>query len=135
MTISRRKFLGRSSVLGVAALVPMTVRAVAPSSLAGGIDHLSRLTRDSFTANLNSTFEIQISALNSQQLVLTDVVSGAPSRECEPFVITLAGDGEPFKQGTYTMSHHRLGSFPLFLVPAGTSNKTVKYQAVFARLR
>lgn len=137
MTISRRKFLGRSSVLSVAALLPLTVRARAnagSSSLADGLELLGRLTRESFAENVNTTFELQVSAMNVQQLELKSVSRKTRSKHHETFDLVFAGKEKPFGQGTYLVEHSRLGSFPLFVVPIGSGKVGALYQAVFMRL-
>jgi len=137
MTISRRKFLGRSSVLSVAALLPLTVRARAnagSSSLANGLELLGRLTRESFAENLNTTFEVQVSAMNIQQLELISVSKKTRSKHYEMFDLVFAGKGNQFGQGTYLVEHRVLGSFPMFVVPIGSGKAGASYQAVFTRL-
>jgi hypothetical protein len=141
MTISRRKFLGRSSVFSLAALFPLTSHArqsaaVSATLGAAGHDLLSRLTSESFSENLNTTFEIQVSALNAQELELIEVSKKRAGRSTEAFdVFFLGPKKKKFTQGTYMIRHARMGTFPLFVVPVGNGNHGVCYQAVFSRLR
>ena len=141
MAISRRTFLGRSSVLGIAAVFPLTSHArhnagVSSSLNAAQHDLLSRLTSESFSKDLNTNFEIQVSALNAQELELIEVSKKKVHRNTESFDVLFCGNKEnQFTQGTYTIHHPRLGSFPLFVVPVGNGKNGVFYQAVFSRMR
>ena len=139
MTISRRMFLGRSSVVGLAALFPLSAHAgrnAGSSTLdAGGKELLIRLSRESFSENLNSTFRIQVSALNIQELELIEVSKKRTSDMSEAFDVVFRGPTEaPFKQDTYMIHHARMGNFPLFVVPIANGKKGIFYQAVFNRL-
>lgn len=139
MTISRRMFLGRSSVVGLAALFPLSAHgrnAGASTSLdAGGKELLIRLSRESFSENLNSTFRIQVSALNIQELELIEVSKKRTSDRSEAFDVVFRGPTEtPFKQGTYMIHHARMGDFPVFVVPVGNGKNGIFYQAVYNRL-
>src|SRR5258708_1739722 len=115
MTISRRMFLGRSSVVGLAALFPLGAHAGrnagASATLdAGGRELLICLSRESFSENLNSTFRIQVSALNIQELELIEVSKKRTSDRSEAFDVVFRGPTEtPFKQDTYMIHHARMG--------------------------
>jgi len=140
MAISRRTFLGRSSVFSIAALFPLTSNARHNAGLSSGLDDarhgpLSRLTSESFSQNLNTNFEIQVSALNAQALELIEVSKKKVDRGIEFFDVVFRGPKEnQFKQGTYTIHHARMGSFPVFVVPIGNGRNGVFYQAVFGRM-
>jgi uncharacterized protein DUF6916 len=138
MNISRRKFLGRGSALSVAAMVPLVVRAAVSEDstpLSGnGLTILGTLTSKSFERLLNQTFKVQLSAMEHQELELIRVSRTTKQRHCESFDILFAGMDKPFIEGTYTIQHETLGSFPLFLVPVGPAQNGPVYQAVFTRL-
>lgn len=140
MAISRRTFLGRSSVLSIAALFPLTSHARHNAGLSSGLGHaqhdlLSRLSSKSFSENLRTTFEIQVSALNTQELELIEVSKQKIHRGSESFDVLFRGKKEnQFTQGTYMIHHARMGSFPVFVVPVG-DGKNVLYQAIFSRMR
>lgn len=141
MAISRRTFLGRSSVFSLAAVLPLSVHArhnaaVSATLGASRIDLLGRLASESFSKNLNTNFEIQVSALNTQELELIEVSKQKVNRGIESFDVTFRGKKEnQFTQGTYMINHTRLGSFPVFVVPVGNAKNAVFYQAVFSRMR
>jgi hypothetical protein len=140
MAISRRTFLGRSSVLSLAALFPSILYARHNAGLSSGLGHaqhdlLSRLTSKSFSENLKTIFEIQVSALDTQELELIEVSKQEIHRGTESFDVLFRGKKEnQFTQGTYMIHHARMGSFPVFVVPVG-DGKNVLYQAIFSRLR
>jgi hypothetical protein len=139
MAISRRTFLGRSSVLSIAALFPLTSHARHNAGLSSGLeqaqhDLLSRLSSQSFFENLKTTFEIQVSALNTQELELIEVSKQKTHRVTESFDVLFRGRKEnQFTQGTYMLHHARMGSFPVFVVPVG-DGKNALYQAIFTRM-
>jgi hypothetical protein len=141
MAISRRTFLGRSSVFSLAAALPLSVQArhnaaVSATLDASRIDLLGRLTSESFSKNLNTSFEIQVSALNTQELELIEVSKKKVHRGTESFDVLFRGIKEnQFTQGTYLINHARMGSFPVFVVPVGNGKNGVFYQAVFSRMR
>ena len=140
MAISRRTFLGRSSVLSIAALFPLASHARHNAGLSSGLeqaqhDFLSRLSSKSFFENLKTTFEIQVSALNRQELELIEVSKQKIHRRTESFDVLFRGKKEnQFTQGTYMIHHARMGSFPVFVVPVG-DGKNAFYQAIFTRMR
>lgn len=100
MTISRRKFLRRSSVMSVAALFPLTASGHARES--GGLtafcngqhELLRRLTSGAFAQNLNTTFQIHVSALNVQELELINVSKTKVSGAVESFDVVFLGRKE-----------------------------------------
>ena len=59
---------------------------------------------------------------------------GAPGQG-ERFAITFQGPRDRLlPQGTYQFEHEQIGSFPLFIVPVGTTKGGIQYEAVFNRL-
>lgn len=141
MAISRRTFLGRSSVFSLAAAFPLSLHArhnaaVSATLDTSRIDLLGRLTSESFSKNLNTSFEIQVSALNIQELELIEVSKQKVHRGTESFDVLFRGKKESqFTQGTYMINHNRMGSFPVFVVPVGNPENGAFYQAVFSRMR
>ena len=141
MAISRRTFLGRSSVFSLAAVFPLSLQArhnaaISATLDASRIDLLGRLTSESFSKNLNTSFEIQVSALNTQELELIEISKKRVHRGTESFDVLFRGSKEnQFTQGTYLINHARMGSFPVFVVPVGNGKNGVFYQAIFSRMR
>jgi uncharacterized protein DUF6916 len=95
-------------------------------------------SKATFLPYLNTIFRIYAS---SSKIITTTLVgvddSGpvpdkqVPGREC--FEVKFRGT-EALKQNTYRIEHQTLGSFELFLVPAGTKQKNFYYVAVINRL-
>ena len=141
MAISRRMFLGRSSVFSLAAVLPLSAHAGHNSAVsatfdASRLDLLGRLTSESFSRNLNTSFEIQVWALNTQELELIEVSKKKVHRGIESFDLLFRGKKESqFTQGTYMINHTIMGSFPVFVVPVGNAKNGAFYQAVFSRMR
>src|ERR1700742_2333613 len=137
MNISRRKFIRRSSVLSVAALLPVTA---ASAAVAGSLsktvgktanERLSSLTRNSFAQHLDTTFEVHVSALDIQSLQLVKVSERQRYKEGEGFELLFLGQkAQQFPQGTYMIQHGEMGSLPVFLVPLNHETHAY-YQAVF----
>ena len=50
------------------------------------------------------------------------------------FTLRFQGEGSQLKQNTYTLEHPALGTFPLFIVPAGPEANPPTYTAVFNQL-
>jgi hypothetical protein len=66
-------------------------------------------------------------------LVLTEVHrrTGAPGFR-EPFSLHFLGPRFPvYGQGTYRVSHPDLGDIDLFMVPIGSSDEGITYEATF----
>jgi hypothetical protein len=66
------------------------------------------------------------------------MVGRVPRRSVGPaitsFSLRFRKTGVALPQGTYTMDHDWLGTFPLFLVPAGKSGSQSTYTATFSVL-
>src|SRR6185436_6409472 len=113
MAISRRTVLGRSSVFSLAAVLHLSAHAGHNSAVsatldASRLDLLGRLTSESFSRNLNTTFEIQVSALNTQELELIEVSKKRVYRGTESFAVLFRGKEEnQFTQETYMITHSR----------------------------
>ena len=140
--ISRRRFLALSPVLAAAAAASPTsiVKDFLPQgpSTAGG-----DLTRSHFAPHVNSTFQVQLGALQHAVVRLLDVAdlpvaggSAAPAVDRErQFSLIFRGPLEqPFTQNTYHVEHPRMGTFALFLVPVGEAADGRHYQAIFNRI-
>lgn len=99
------------------------------------------ITYAAWSAHLNDTFRIH---LDSGPIVLVELVqaTGQSQRPAgdgqsggESFSLVFQGPlDRMLAQGTYMFEHEQLGVFPLFIVPIGTSEGDVLYEAVFNRL-
>lgn len=96
-----------------------------------------KLSKESFTAHVNSVFKIRDQqSPTSIEATLVEVTEGVSSAEVEQFSILFHGPAEPMlSQRTYSVEHPELGEFDLFLVPIGVDHDHAQYEAVFNRLR
>jgi hypothetical protein len=101
---------------------------------------LDSLTYQSFVPHLGEAFAVQFGPGRTVLLALnaaTELPPASPrSPQGERFSLIFYGPRSPYlQQGTYAFSHSVLGSFPLFIVPIGTDEDHLHYQAVFNRLK
>lgn len=136
MIISRRHFIQTASIAAIAAA---TLSKPGLLSLAqANKDPLAYYTQATFTQYLNSIF--RISGASTVDAMLEKVVDTLPAtfsrdggREC--FMLYFRGGAVQLTQDTYMISHPALGTFHLFLVPAGADeNGAQAYTATINRL-
>ena len=132
---TRREILRAGAVTGLAALLPATVvellatpAAAAPVPSGAGV-----LARSTFLPHLGDHFLVE----GGGRLRLAEV-NDLPCAESEGLrdhehCFALRFSGPALTQDTYTVSHSRLGRFPLFLVPMGAAGTSVAHEAVFNR--
>jgi hypothetical protein len=107
---------------------------------------LENLTYATFSAHLGETFQVHrgsADAIAVELIQATDRGRSAPAedqavavpQESESFSIIFLGPPDRMlSQGTYRFEHAHIGSFPLFVVPIGTANGRIQYEAVFNRM-
>ena len=148
MSISRRKFIKAGTMLGVAAAMPLSAATLAlgqkagppPPAAGSGVspgDVLSRLKQEDFVRYLNTSFSIRLSAKIAWKVDLYKVTENKAGtiQGLHNFSIFFRGSHDNFlRQNTYRFEHPQLGSFDLFIGPAGTSGNLKQYEAVFNRL-
>jgi hypothetical protein len=89
-------------------------------------ERLSRYTRATFAAQLNSTFRLK-REVGFVLMTLEEVRdAGYPTvTQADPasenFVLVFRGRRLSLPQDTYMLDHEALGTFPLFLVPGGSN--------------
>ena len=133
--ISRRKFIALGSL--AAATLGAEPMASLKQDSAPRAAEPPVLTRSTFAPLVGSVFTLRASALDRLDLELVDVLDHAtagraPARHEGQFTLVLRGPADsPFEQDTYIIEHERLGSFALFLVPAGPTEQGRVYHAVF----
>lgn len=162
MTISRRHFLETASLTVIAGAVMPGALAQRPPSLNDdrfNLDQLSILKGVSaltFKPLIGETFDAVQEGEFKDRLTLLEVNDPATAPEAgkeaqkvdnmrlvgripKPwqqavmsFSLRFQGTGVALQQETYTMEHASLGSFPLFLVPAGPGVDTHTYTATFS---
>ena len=131
MGVSRRQFLRCAQGALAAASFAAPLRAADPAQ--AGRD-LSTVSRDIFTAALNSAFFIKSGAGAPAVLLLTAVRDATPASpsiaSLDTFILDFYSGGGPLAQGLYRFHHDVLGTLSIFIVPSGPST----YSAVFNRL-
>ena len=141
MSNSRRTFVKAGLMAGLFAATPLSSAfGKGFKHLAGVIplfdedDPLANYTKSSFVTYLNSVFQIQTAAGNvAVTLTSVDDLPAPSGGEC--FALHFVGGSDPFAQNTYVVSHPSLGTFNLFLVPAGADeNGAQKCVATINRL-
>lgn len=92
-------------------------------------------TRDLLAEQLNSVFRLQHDQYGEIQLVLAEVSELKQFRNQQSFSLFFRGpNDQPLPQKMYRMSHAVLGEADLFIVPIGSDQQGLEYQAVFNRL-
>lgn len=100
---------------------------------------LETLTRATFTEYQNENFQLQSDFVDSCEVELIEVsgltkhtAADATEEPREPFSIIFRGPKEPIlPQHIYRLTHPRLGSLGLFLVPIGPDTLGMQYESVF----
>jgi hypothetical protein len=83
---------------------------------------------------VGSTFRVHRSQSSSLSVKLISATR-LPSELGEAFSLIFRGHGNArLEQDTYTIEHSTLGTFPLFLVPVGSTQKGQNFQAVVNRI-
>ena len=93
------------------------------------------LTEREFSQHVGTKFhlkaderEIELELIEVKGYVSQEIEQGGMER----FSVFFSGPRDPFlPQGTYQMSHERMGEFELFLVPVASDDQGFRYEAVF----
>ncbi len=95
----------------------------------------NHLKKSSYDPLLNSTFRVTPEPGKSLDLVLDKVSSGtAVSEAYESFSIEFKGPRDVLlPQQLYELTHEKLGTFSLFLVPVAEDQEGYFYQAIINR--
>lgn len=151
MIVSRRGFLAAGSVAALTAALPqVSIAAGLPASdqptyfaipQESQLSVLHSFTRSAFAEHLGTKFRISQLGGEPVNVELVEVgdaelnhrSSVTRGREDYFSIIFRAPAGVSAQQGTYTVEHRAMGSFPLFLVPVGMSQDGVTFQAIFNR--
>lgn len=96
------------------------------------------LTEKEFSQYINTKFRLNIDRAEPIELELIEVKSYANKNKpgeqpgMERFSLFFRGPLDNFlKQGTYSLSHERMGSLDIFLVPLSREETGYSYEAVF----
>ena len=92
------------------------------------------LTRTLFEQNLNTKFWLRDPDGARAALDLVEVHNGQAPPRYEVFSLLFRGDADRIHpQSIYAMEHEAIGAFDLFLVPVGSDQNGIKYEAIFNR--
>ena len=156
MSVSRRKFLQNSALVAIGCVANPLFLPAGHTQTSGSVENGSQTSmlpapqRQTFAGAVGSSFQVsdggisqpvslQLQAVNDPPAVVAVDTAGMdvppPSylttTSTNGFVLTLGGGpGEGLKQGTYTFQCSSMGTFSMFIVPAGPQ----LYTAVFNQL-
>ncbi len=127
--VSRRSVLGALGAGAVWSVFPVTGLAVfgglAPAGAAPARPRtttpfeLATATADTFRPHVGSKFRLTAAGTKPVDTTLVQVVSTPPDGRTDAFILLFRSPTPPIGQDTYRVEHATLGSFSLFLVPAG----------------
>ncbi len=140
MHYSRRHLFRLGQACLAAAAMPGKIFAGEPDTRPFLSDPLLKMTRDSFTPLLRSSFVANASSLKPTWLTLTAVEDGANLNpgatasaasvkgpgvpQMDTFALEFQGVGAPLTQGVYSLQRQTLGKITLLLVPSGAASYT-----------
>ena len=126
MFFSRRHLFRLGQACLAAAVVPAGAFGQDPETDPLAANPLLKMTQDSFTPLLQTSFVANSGSTKPTWLTLIAVkdASTPGALKTDAFTLYFQGVGEPLKQGTYQFAHQSLGRFGLFIVPAANSTYT-----------
>lgn len=139
MTLSRRKFIKTSTLVGISAAAPLFITDLAFGQKGAGptpVDRLSRLTKEDFHRQLSTTFKVTVSSQQRDfDLYSIEELQSVQKDGVECFRLVFRSlYGVNLSQKTYSFNHSQLGTFDLFITPAGTDGRMHYYGAIINRL-
>src|SRR5712692_11351568 len=149
MSINRRNFLKAGTLVALSAAIPLKATAQQPRKGNDGnpidqskdvaADPLSHYGKSAFSSYLNSIFRLYTgySTIDVALVEVKDLTPGAATAQtgAECFSLLFRGGNVALPQNTYKIEHPSLGTFPLFLVPAGPDDNGAQgFVAIINRL-
>jgi hypothetical protein len=142
--LTRRQALAAVAMAGAAAAVPVLRRAALPPIFsrpdAAGPATLDTLTLAAFTPHVGSRFTVKAAGVGRVKATLEEATAterrtaDRPGVQGEAFSLLFRGPRQPVvSDGTHTLVHPALGSFPVFLVAVGRGGDGQEYQAIVDR--
>jgi len=154
MFLSRRSFIQTASLSVLASAAYPAVFAqseVEPKDDLFSPEHLTvfnGVSRQTFEAMIGESFAVSdakgplaslallsVAAVAPVQAATKPLMVGrvpkAPPQSTTSFSLRFQGSGAALEQGTYTFEQQALGSFPLFIVPAGPGADSPTCTAIF----
>lgn len=138
MSTTRRNFLKHSTMVAVAASVPLTIAERLSAATAGSSTPAGTLlSKAEFEKALNTRFSITAhrSKVSVKLIEVQDLGSQTVGNK-EAFSLMFRGDStKALAQDTYIIEHERLGTFSFLLVPMRRDDRDrMRYEAVINRL-
>lgn len=97
---------------------------------------LAEMTSAVFAQHVKTSFHVEMAPDQMVEMTLTAVSNKGSSLTVESFALYfLAPHDAPARQGTYRMTHEKLGEFELFVVPIRRDPQGIEFEAVFVRTR
>lgn len=145
--VSRRTFFAGAGVLALGStfFALRETQLLAPNASLAEL--LQTLQRSTFMRHLNDSFRLSV-ADGTQQMTLrltavrdlTNIITFATEEQTRTYLeasfsLLFRGPlGQLLQQDSYTINHHRIGTFSLFVVPSAADEQGQYYEAVFNRL-
>ena len=96
---------------------------------------LDQITRENFTAQVNTNFRVGAGTEPAIELELVSVRDLGSSAGHDQFSLEFRGPQQPLlPQSIYPLQHERLGAFDLFLVPIAREPEGLRYEAIINRV-
>jgi len=97
---------------------------------------LEDLNQGLFEPLVRSSFAVSDVDGSGVAMELVEVAGGSKDPRFEHFALLFRGPTEPLlPQKIYTLTHPKIGTFQLFLVPVGRHARGTSYEAVFNRFK
>jgi hypothetical protein len=133
------------ALAGLSAIIPVTgINALGqntstppPTGTAPATDQLSRLTQMDFKRALYTAFNIRLtkSSVLRTELYAVDENMAGEAQGLDNFSLVFRSvQSTTLRQNTYQFEHSRLGTFNLFIVPAGSQGSLKFYRAIINRV-
>lgn len=104
---------------GLGVLPGIAPAGAAPARTRSAPFDLATATADTFRPHVGSRFRLTAAGTKPLDVLLVQVASSAPDGRTDAFSLLFRSSTVALVQATYGVEHGALGSFALFLVPAG----------------
>lgn len=141
MSVSRRNFMKAGTITALSCVIPsMSLTAFGQSSKQPSVtpaDSLARLKQSDFEGQLYTSFNIRLSTssvLKAELYAVEESKDGGVVVLDNYSLVFRGVHATQLRQNTYRFEHTKLGTFDLFIVPAGSQGNMKFYRAVINRI-
>lgn len=141
MSVSRRKFMKAGTIAALSTVIPSTSMIAfgqsAKQPSVTPVDALAKLNQVDFERQLYTYFNIRLSPSSVLKVELYEVEQSKEGGHevLDNFSLIFRGvHTTQLRQNTYQFEHTKLGTFKLFIVPAGSQGNMKFYGAVINRI-